>query len=287
MSNFSSVAGNILPAVSRAAVWPCSHMDLRSRSQPAHITYIGRPCFKCIPLVQRCQKCIHGMTARLLHGDDLLFCLFIVSCCHTRNPVVSKIGFRESICKFILLFRIGRHAKLLVIFIQNPLQRKVADRIGKSVDKLLLKGCLRHQRRALSNLIDPLLKLYRLCYMVRAHHIKHTGFRLHHIRAASAGIRDRVMDPRLVTHMLPQILHARVHQFHCIQCAASLLRRTGCMGSDSVELVLGLNAGIGRTGRNLIDILRMPGQCRIQIFPDTIPRHKCLGCTALFPRTAI
>ena len=111
--------------------------------------------------------------------------------------------------------------------------------------------------------------------MIGAHHIKDTGFRLHYIRAAAAGIRNGIMDARLITHMLPQILDAGIHQFHRIQRAASHLGCTCRMRSNAVELVLGLDAGIGGTCR------------RIQISPDTISCHKGLGRTALFSRTAI
>ena len=87
--------------------------------------------------------------------------------------------------------------------------------------------------------------------------------------------------------MLPQILHACVHQFYRIQGATSLLRRACCMGCNAVELILGLNAGIGGTGGYLIDVLRVPGQRRVQTLPDAVPRHKSLGSAALFARTAV
>ena len=59
------------------------------------------------------------------------------------------------------------------------------------------------------------------------------------------------------------------------------------MGCHTCKFILHLNAGVGRTGLHLVDILRMPRQRCIQIAPYAIACHKCLGRSAFFARTAI
>ena len=217
------------------------------------------------------------MAAGFLHGNNLLPCRLIVSCCYARNPVISHISFGKGIRKGIFLIGVRRNPQLFVVFVKHTLQGKVADGVCHTVNKFLFKGGFGHQRRALGNLVHPLLQFHSLSHMVGTHHIEHAGFGLYHVRAAAAGIGDGIMDARLIAHMLPQILHACVHQFYRIQGAASLLRRACCMGCNAVELILGLNAGIGGTGGYLIDVLRVPGQRRVQTLPDAVPRHKSLG----------
>ena len=163
----------------------------------------------------------------------------------------------------------------------------IADRIRTPVNKLSLESCLRHQCRAFRYLIHPRLQFHRLRHMVGAHHIKHAGLRLYHIGAAAAGIRNRVMYPRLIAHVLPQKLHADIHQLHCIQRAPALFRRPRRMGSKARKLILHLNTGIGGTGAYLIHILRMPGERRVQFFKDAVPRHKGFCRPAFLSRTAI
>ena len=121
MTDLGTVTGNILPAVTRAAVRPRCHMDLCRRSQPAHIAYIGRTCLKRIFLVQRRQERVHGMAAGLLHSGNLLPRSFIMFCCNARNPVISHIGFAQRIGKGILLIGIRRHAQLFIVTVKHTL----------------------------------------------------------------------------------------------------------------------------------------------------------------------
>ena len=123
--------------------------------------------------------------------------------------------------------------------------------------------------------------------MVRTHHIEHRRLRLHHIRTDSSGICNGIVNARTVAHMLPQKLHADIHQFHRIQRASPLFRRTGRMGSLTRKLILYLNTGIGRPCHDLVAVMRMPGKRRVQILPDTIPRHERLGCAALFSGASV
>ena len=123
--------------------------------------------------------------------------------------------------------------------------------------------------------------------MIGSYHIKNTRARLYNIRTAAACICDRIVDSRLVAHMLSQKLYSNVHKLHCVQCTASHLRCTCRMRSSSGKLVLYLDTGIRRSCCHLIDILRMPGKCHIQLLPYTISCHKCFCGTTLFSRTAI
>ena len=87
--------------------------------------------------------------------------------------------------------------------------------------------------------------------------------------------------------MLTQVLHARVHELHRIQCRAAILRIAGRMRGASVEGIHNLNRRVVRTGLHLIDILRMPAERRIEGAPHVVTRHEGLRRTALFTRAAI
>ena len=123
--------------------------------------------------------------------------------------------------------------------------------------------------------------------MIGTYHIEDACTRLYHVRAASACVCDRIMDPCLVAHMLSQKLHANIHKFYCIKGASSHLRGSCRVRGDSCKLVLCLDTGVGGTGCNFIDVFRMPGKGCVEFFPDSVTRHECLCSTALFSRAAI
>ena len=287
VSDLRPVTRYVLPAVPRTAVRPGSHMNLCRRGQPAHVSHIRGTWMKCFPLIQGRQKCIHGMASLCLHRPHLLLCRLLITSRDSRNGITSRVCHGKRICEFIFLPGIFRHAQLLIIIIQCLLQHMVAHRIRQSVDKLPLKGRVCHQRRALGDPIHPLLQFHCLRDMIRAHHIEHTGPRLNHIRAAAARIRNRIMNPRFIAHMLSEKLYPDIHQLHGIQRTAPPLgsprRMRGCSG----KFILYLNTGIRRSGPHLVDVLGMPGQRRVQILPYAVPGHKCFRRTALLPGTAI
>ena len=170
MSDLGAVTGNILPAVSRASVRPCCHMDLCRWCQPAYITYIGRTGLERILLIEWCKECIHCMTILLLHLFYCFSCRLIVFGCHSRNCAV-VISCCQRIRIFIFFFGILRNTKLLKVFIKNTLQRKVTYRVCQTVNKFFLKSCLRHKSRTFGNLVHTFLKLHSFCHMIGTHHI--------------------------------------------------------------------------------------------------------------------
>ena len=226
------------------------------------------------------------MSVFFLHLLYLFFRFLVVFCRNTRNCTVI-VGFRKCIRKSIFLIRILRNAQFFEVFIEDTLKGKVAHGIGKSVNKFLLVSGLCHQSCAFCDLVDTFLEFYRLSHMIGTHHIENTCTRLYHVRAASACVCDRIMDPCLVTHMLSQKLHANIHKFYCIKGASSHLRGSCRVRGDSCKLVLCLDTGVGGTGCNFIDVFRMPGKGCVEFFPDSVTRHECLCSTALFSRTAI
>ena len=184
------------------------------------------------------------MSVFFLHLLYLFFRFLVVFCRNTRNCTVI-VGFRKCIRKSIFLIRILRNAQFFEVFIEDTLKGKVAHGIGKSVNKFLLVSGLCHQSCAFCDLVDTFLEFYRLSHMIGTHHIENACTRLYHVRAASACVCDRIMDPCLVTHMLSQKLHANIHKFYCIKGASSHLRGSCRVRGDSCKLVLCLDTGVG------------------------------------------
>ena len=228
MSNLCAVTGNILPTVSRASIRPCCYMDLGCRCQPAYISNISRASLKGILLIQRCKESIHCMSVFLLHLLHLFFCILIIFCCNSRYTA-GIISLSECIRISIFFFCIFRNTKFFKILVENSLQCKVAYGICKTVYEFLFISSLCHQSSTLCDLIHTLLKLHCLCHMVGTDHIKNACTRLYHVRAASAGICDRIMDTCFITHVLTKELHSDIHKLNCIKSTASLLRCTGGM----------------------------------------------------------
>ena len=93
------------------------------------------------------------------------------------------------------------------------------------------------------------------------------------------------MHPAVAAHVFAQILYACVHQFHCVQRTAPVLRITCRVCRDPMEPVKHLDAGIVGTGHHLVHIIGMPGERRIKPLPVPVPGEKRLRGAALFPRT--
>ena len=110
---------------------------------------------------------------------------------------------------------------------------------------------------------------------------------LHHVGAYAACVQNGVMYPCVAGHVLPQELHAHIHQLHCVQRAASPLRRGGCLGRQPVERVDHLDAGVGGAGGHLAAVAGVPRQRRVQPVPQTLPRHIGLGRHALLTGAAV
>ena len=123
--------------------------------------------------------------------------------------------------------------------------------------------------------------------MVGPDHVQHAGLGLDHVGAPAAGIGDGVVDPGLVTHVLPQELDAHVHQLHRVQGAAAPVRVSGGMGRHAGEVVLGLDAGVGGAGEHLVGVVRVPGEGRVQTVPQAVPGHEGLGGAALLAGAAV
>ena len=109
---------------------------------------------------------------------------------------------------------------------------------------------------------------------------------LHHVGRDPASVRDGIVDPGLIRHVLPQELDPYVHNLHRVQGGTSLLRVSCRMGCDPLESVLRLDTAVAGTAGDLVAVIRMPGQGAVQLFPDTVPGHEGLGCASLFSGTS-
>ena len=212
--------------MARAAIRPGGHVDLSRRCQPADIANIRRPRFKRLTLIEWSKKRIHRMAAFLPKHRHFFPQLFIVFRRHARKPFTARIRLRQRVRILQFFFCILRHAKCTEIVIQHTLQRMVRYGISQAVDKLAFKRRVSHQCCSLGDPVNPRLKLHCLRDVIRPYHVQNTGTRLNNIRTASARVCNCIMNPRTVTHVLPQKLNADIHQFHRIQCAPSLFRST-------------------------------------------------------------
>ena len=95
------------------------------------------------------------------------------------------------------------------------------------------------------------------------------------------------MDPCLIAHVLPQELHADVHQLHSVQGTAAPVGSAGGVGGHAGEVVLRLDTGVGGAGLDFVGVLRVPGDGGIQLLPKAVPGHEGLGGAALLTGAAV
>ena len=124
---------------------------------------------------------------------------------------------------------------MVKIFVHDLFQNIISDHVGISGNLTNIHSRSRDQSRALCNIAHPLIKLFDLSYLWCADRIEYLCLRWNHIRGNSTGVCDRTMNSRCVDHMLSHIIHANVHDLHCIQRRTSKLRRSRRMGGDSME----------------------------------------------------
>ena len=118
---------------------------------------------------------------------------------------------------------------------------------------------LGHQRRSLGDLVNPLHKLICLPRLRRPDEIDGLCLVLDHIGGISSGVRDGIVHPRLVYHVLAQEIAADVHKLQGVQGAPSHLGTAGGMGADSVKLIQNLKIRQRAVLVHLIYRGRMPG----------------------------
>ena len=242
-------------------------MDLCSRALPADVAHIRGAGLEGVPLVQGQQKAVHGVASLGPPGLGIRCVVQIILAAHARRPVTAGIGPGQAVGKGQLLRRVTGDPQGLEISVEDPLQGVVRDGVRQAVDEFLLHRSLSHQSCALGDLVHPGLQLHGLRHMIGPDHVQYAGPGLDHVGTPAAGIGDGVVDPSLVTHVLPQELDAHVHQLHRVQGAAATVRVSGGMGRHAGEVVLGLDAGVGGAGKHLVGVVRVPGEGRIQTVP--------------------
>ena len=87
--------------------------------------------------------------------------------------------------------------------------------------------------------------------------------------------------------VLPEVIHAHVHQHHAVEGAASLVRHGRGMGGHAVEVHL---EGVERERRTVPDQVRcagMPGDGGVEVVEDAVARHEHLAHHLLFRGTAV
>ena len=108
----------------------------------------------------------------------------------------------------------------------------------------------------------------------------------YHIRRRTPGIGVGVVNPRLIRHMLPQIIDPHIHQLRCIQGRASQMGRATGMGRHAVKGKVAPHNGHISLGRHLIPCARMPGQGKVYAVKAPCSGHKLFGAGAFLRRAA-
>ena len=93
-------------------------------------------------------------------------------------------------------------AKVIEVFPHQGFQDLVRDCVGAAVDELFLHLCVRHHGCRKRDPVNPLLKLQGIFDPDGTDHVEDLRSRLDNVRRISAGIRDRVVDPGSVRHVL-------------------------------------------------------------------------------------
>ena len=259
-------------------------MKLRRGALPADVSHIGGTGRKRLALIQRQQYIVHRPGR--LHRFDGCGVAGILPA-HPGQIPFGLVGGGQGCGKGLFLPGIDGNAYLAEIPVQQRLQRVVGDRLRQAVDKFAPAARFGHQGRTFGNLIHTGLQLQRLFDPVGAHHIQHRGPGLHYIGAAAAGVGHGIVDAGLRLHVLPQELHAEIHQRNGVQRAAAFFGVAGGVGRHPVEGILHLNTGVAGAGGHLVAVIRVPGQRRIQAVPQLFPRHKGLGRAALLAGAAV
>ena len=94
---------------------------------------------------------------------------------------------------------------------------------------------------------------------------------LHHIGRTAPGVRNCIVDPVTGLHVLPHIVYAHIHQFHCVQSASAQVRRSRRMGGNAVKPEISLAVCLQRASQDSISPGRMPGKGCIQAIEHACP----------------
>ena len=171
------------------------------------------------------------------------------------------------------------------------LQHQVGDRAVRQdlvspPDELDIVGGAAHQRGALRDVEHPFVHLVHLGAFRRPDVVPHLGIGRHHVRRFPAA-RHHAVDAGLGDHVLPEVVHAHVHQHYAVEGAASLVRHGRGMGGDAVEVH---PEGIERERRTVPDQVRragMPGDGGVEVVEDAVVRHEHLAHHLFFRGTAV
>ena len=259
-------------------------MDLCRGALIADISHVGGAGVEGGALIQRHQEVVEVVG---LHGLHLFGEGGIVLRAHAAGEVTPLVGGGQGLHESVLLRRAGRYAQLGEVVVQHLLQRVVAHGVGQAVHEAALDGGVRHQRRALRDLVHPLVQGHAVLDEVGTDHVQDAGLVLHHVGAYAACVQNGVVHPGVAGHMLPQELHAHIHQLYRVQRAAAPLRRGGCLGRQPVERVDHLDAGVGGAGSHLAAVAGVPRQRRVKAVPQALPSHIGLGRHALLAGAAV
>ena len=285
MGKFAFPAGHDLPGVAGDTRRPADGLDLGSRRKPAHIPHIRAAGAEGRGGIERRNEVVNRLFSVPGKPPERLFNLGIPDAVDAGNAA-SGIACFQGGGQTPILLCISRHADLLQVPIQGILDAEVRKKLRRAVDEDTFKIRPRHQRGAPGNVVHPGLKLHGVRHLIRPDHIKDRRVGLHHVRRDPAGIRDGIMDPAVVGHVLPQKLHPDIHEFHRIQRASPVIGVSGGMGRLAPEAIEHLDAGIVCSGFDLVDIARVPAQGGVQLFPQAVPGHESFSRSPLFSRAA-
>ena len=153
------------------------------------------------------------------------------------NLLLLRDGLSDLGCELKLLIGVLRRPYLPHILDDHLAQHLVRQQVIGASEDFSLHLRLRHQRRALGDLQDPLVDGLHLIPLRRPDVIPAPRIVWNDVWLGSPEL-DDVVYPRLIDYMLPEIVDAYVHQLHRIEGAPPHLRRAGRMARLTVEVEL-------------------------------------------------
>ena len=277
--------GSHLPGVGGGAGGDCGRGKLRGGHDKAHVAHVGRTGDIDVQVGMLNDEVRHQFFP-VQPGVMLLFPVREEAYADVSRRVNIPAGVFDCLCEGELLFSIFRERYLLHALKEQVLKDGVGEGAAGSFVKQDLHFCFRHHGGALCNFVYSFIQGADFLRVCGADEVQDFRVILHDVRRGAAGVQDGVMDPVRRFHVLSQIVHADVHQFHGVKGASAEVGRRRGMAGRTVKAVADLAVGHEGTGQDCVPAAGVPGECCGELIKDTFSGHVSLSGTAFFSRTA-
>ena len=193
---------------------------------------------------------------------------------HSGGLLIFRILIPEGPCQRLVLRVKLRRPRQIEGLHKQAADRVVGDEVAHSrgdIDVALRAG---HQRRASGHILHPLQYLDGQSHFGRADVILQAGVGVDHVGGLLACILVGIVHAHLRGHMLPQIVHAHIHQLAGVQGAAPQMGSRRRVGAPPAEGKIYADIGVGAVALDRIAVSRMPGKTGIHILEIAVPGQK-------------